>query len=795
MQAGGELGRGVLGVRGTRATTTRRKTTARKTTRKKAKPIPIFDIAGVLLIVFGLITLISLCAEKSTGAIGHFIAPMMRCALGMGAYIVPFLIALFGVFCIVGPLRIVPRYIMIGSVMVFLAIVGWASLAAGIPLDGLGHGGGYLGDGIAWLVHKAGGDAAGYILLATLAIIGTIIIVDVPLASLIDWLRSTWADAHELAAERAELRRQAREKRAPGKPKEPEVVSESRKRTLASIFAKSEEAAKAVVPEPEPEPEAKAEKAPVRISMPTPIRAERPPKNGETEESEPEEYGEFQLPPTSLLDVPPPPPERVESELKHNIEIIERTLAEFKVTANVVEIACGPTVARYEIQLAPGIKVNKIVNLADNLAMQLAAIDVRVEAPIPGKAAIGVEVPNKNRGMVVLREIVESKAFAEAESKLTFALGKDVAARSVVADLARMPHMLVGGSTNSGKSCGLNSLIASLLFRCTPDELKLVLIDPKRVELSLFDGIPHLACPVVKDVKQAASVFRLVVQEMDHRYEMFARNSVRNIDGYNERVGEDERMPYMVVVVDELCDLMMQAAAEVEASIQRLTQLARATGIHCVIATQRPSVDVITGVIKANISSRMAFACSSYHDSKTILDQKGAERLVGRGDMLFLPIDAAKPARIQGCYVTEREIEAVCQFLKNQRKPIFTIQPGTASGGGSGGGEFEDAFTDEFYEPSVRFVVGTGYCSTSMLQRKYKIGYTRAARIVDAMEQAGIVGALDGAKPRQVLISKAEIETVLGGKLGLPFEAEDDEDEYVPPAEVITPDGEEEEEE
>jgi len=334
------------------------------------------------------------------------------------------------------------------------------------------------------------------------------------------------------------------------------------------------------------------------------------------------------------------------------------------------------------------------------------------------------------------------------------------------------------------------------LFRCTPDELKLVLIDPKRVELSLFDGIPHLACPVVKDVKLAASVFRMVVQEMDNRYEVFARNGARNISGYNDRVGEDEKMPYMVVVVDELCDLMMQAAAEVEASVQRLTQLARATGIHIVIATQRPSVDVITGVIKANISSRVAFACSSYHDSKTILDQKGAERLVGRGDMLFLPIDAAKPARIQGCYVSEREIEAVCGFLKNQRKPTYTIQPGAISNTGRGGGESEEAFTDEFYEPSVRFVVGTGYCSTSMLQRKYKIGYTRAARTVDAMEQAGIVGGLDGAKPRQVLVSKADLESVLGGSKGLPFGADEDEDEddYVPPAEVVMP-GEDEEEE
>ena len=756
----------------------------------------------MLLIAFGLITLIALCAEKSTGAIGHYVAPVMRNCLGIGAYVIPFLIGLFGAFCIVGPLKIIPRSVLLGSVMVFLAIGGWASLAVGVHWDIPGSGGGLLGNAIAALFRRLGGDVVAYILLGAVAVVGTILIVDVPLANLIDWIRTAWADASEAAAERAEERRTAREKREPKirEPKEPKIVdaeSESRKRTLASIFGKAESAAATAVAVAEPV--VAEEKAPVKISLPTPIRPVKPaPTSSPSDESDSEDYGEFQLPPTSLLNEPPPPPERVESELKNNIEIIERTLEEFKVQANVVEIACGPTVARYEIQLAPGIKVNKIVGLADNLAMQLAAIDVRVEAPIPGKAAIGVEVPNKNRGMVVLREIVESKAFAEATSRLTFALGKDVSGKPVVGDLAKMPHMLVGGATNAGKSCGLNSLIASFLFRCTPDQLKLVLIDPKRVELSLFDGIPHLACPVVKDAKQSAGVFRSVVQEMERRYELFSRNSVRNIDGYNERVPEEERMPYMVVVVDELCDLMMQAAAEIEASIQRLTQLARATGIHCVIATQRPSVDVITGVIKANISSRMAFACSSYHDSKTILDQKGAERLVGRGDMLFLPIDAAKPARIQGCYVSEREIEALCNFLKNQRKPTYTITPSAGPSGGPGGGECEDAFTDEFYEPSVRFVVSTGYCSTSMLQRKFKIGYTRAARMVDAMEQAGIVGALDGAKPRQVLISKADLESVLGGKLGLPFDKQsedDDDDEYVPPAEVINPSDEDEEEE
>jgi len=668
-------------------------------------------------------------------------------------------------------------------------------------------GGGYLGQGLAYVLNGGVGPTISYILLIALGIIALVIIVDIPLAYLIDRVSQSFSDWKLAAAERAAA------KDVPGKTRKektqtPAAVADAvksdettarRKRTIEQLFGKKEE----------PKPEAQTA-APVVVTEATlkPVVAingvrgnggsETPDKSvGPTiprpsdAESLPEEEGEFQLPPTSLLDPPQPPPQRVESELRENIEIIERTLEEFKVTANVVEIAVGPTVARYEIQLAPGIKVNKIVGLADNLAMQLAAIDVRVEAPIPGKAAIGVEVPNKHRALVGLREIVESEQFGTAKSRLAFALGKDVAGQPCVADLAKMPHMLIGGATNAGKSCGLNSLIASLLYRATPDELKFIMIDPKRVELTQFDGIPHLACPVVKNVNVAAGILRSVVQEMEHRYDLFSRTGSRNIEVYNDRVDDDSKMPYMVVVVDELCDLMMQAAAEVEGSITRLAQLARATGIHLVIATQRPSVDVITGVIKANISSRIAFAVSSHHDSRTILDQKGAERLIGRGDMLFLPIDAAKPVRIQGCYISEREVDSLCSYLKSQRKPFYTIEPSSVgTGSGGEGSDAGDVQADEYYEPSVRFVVQTGYCSTSMLQRKFKIGYTRAARIVDGMESQGIVGALDGAKPRQVLISKSDVAAVLGGQVGMRLEREDDEDDDVPPAEIIADDDE-----
>lgn len=480
----------------------------------------------------------------------------------------------------------------------------------------------------------------------------------------------------------------------------------------------------------------------------------------------------FVLPPLTLLkESPPAVSKRSQSELTDNVHIIEQTLEQFNIGANVVEVASGPSVTRYEIQLAPGIKVSKIVNLADNLAMSLAAIDVRIEAPIPGKAAIGVEVPNATPVTVSLRECLETEEFKNAPSKLTFALGKDVSGQYKYADLTRMPHLLIGGSTNSGKSVCLNVIIASLVYRATPREVKMLMIDPKRVELSLWEGIPHLMHPVVKDVKQAAGIFRLALKEMDRRYDMFAALGTRNLEGYNQRVPESEQLPYLVLIVDELADLMMQQGPEIETSICRLAQLARATGIHLVIATQRPSVDIITGTIKANISSRIAFAVASQVDSRTILDMVGADRLIGRGDMLFMPIDAAKPIRIQGSYLSEGETNTLVEYLKEQEKPNYTVTlpiPGSGDSGSSGGSEDEnDDVDDQFFEQAVRLVVNNGQASTSMLQRRFRIGYTRAARIVEMMQERGIVGPLNGAKPREILVSKDEVERMFnpGGSL------------------------------
>jgi len=426
------------------------------------------------------------------------------------------------------------------------------------------------------------------------------------------------------------------------------------------------------------------------------------------------------------------------------------------------------------------VRVSKVTNLADDLAYALKAIAVRVEAPVPGKGVIGIEVPNPEVTFVHLREILESKAAERTKSRIAFALGRDISGHPMMADLATMPHLLIAGATNSGKSVCLNSLIASMLFRARPDEVKMLLIDPKRVELSLFESIPHLAAPVAHDAKESAGLLRWAIREMELRYSQFADLGVRNISGWNERAKMDPDIDpfyYLVIVIDELADLMMQAATEFETSICRLAQLARATGIHLVVATQRPSVNVITGTIKANISSRIAFAVASQVDSRTILDINGAERLVGSGDMLYLPLDAVtgKPVRIQGAYIGERDINAVVDFLKRQAKPKYSDGAVESAGTIVMRGNEDDA-EDEMYEKALDFVLATKHASASMLQRKFKLGYTRAARLIDMMEERGYIGPHDGRKPREVYGSTADRIAELARLPHSNDEAEDESD-------------------
>ena len=459
-------------------------------------------------------------------------------------------------------------------------------------------------------------------------------------------------------------------------------------------------------------------------------------------------------------------------ELKETARKLQQTLETFGVRVTITDISQGPSVTRFEMQPDQGIKVSKIVGLSDDIKLNLAATDIRIEAPIPGKAAVGIEVPNKENMTVALRELIESKEFKEFPSKLAFAVGKDIGGKVVVADIAKMPHMLIAGATGSGKSVCINTLIMSILYKAHPDEVKLIMVDPKVVELSVYNGIPHLLIPVVTDPKKASAALQWGVAEMTDRYQKFADFNVRDLKGYNKKVAAmkekgDENapavMPQIVIIVDELADLMMVAPGEVEESICRLAQLARAAGIHLIIATQRPSVDVITGLIKANMPSRVAFSVSSGTDSRTILDMVGAEKLLGKGDMLFYPQGYSKPARVQGAFVSDKEVSDVVEFLKNQalgniydtdiQDKITTIGS-TASGSTSGdGGE-----RDPYFIEAARFIIEKDKASIGMLQRMFKVGFNRAARIMDQLCEAGVVGEEEGTKPRKILMSQEQFE-------------------------------------
>ena len=468
--------------------------------------------------------------------------------------------------------------------------------------------------------------------------------------------------------------------------------------------------------------------------------------------------------------------------LKETALLLQQTLKTFGVSATVTDISQGPSVTRFELQLGEGIKVNKIVNLADDLKLNLAAQDIRIEAPIPGKAAVGIEIPNKERLPVSIRELIESQEFRKADSKLSYVVGKDISGHTIVSDIAKMPHLLVAGSTGSGKSVFTNSIILSILYEANPDEVKMILVDPKVVEFSVYNGIPHLLLPVVTDPRKANAALAWAVAEMERRYKVFAEHNVRAIKAYNELVeagkvpaidGPPEKMPQIVIVVDELADLMMVASKDVEASICRIAQLARAAGIHLIIATQRPSVDVITGLIKANMPSRVALKVSSGVDSRTILDSVGAERLLGYGDMLFYPQGYSKPLRVQGAFVSDEEVQRVTEFLKNNaaESQIYDeeilnkisnlsgeAQTGDASAE-SEGGSGDDL--DSYFDDACRFVVEKEKASSGMLQRVFKVGYNRAARIVDQMEANGVVGPEEGTKPRKVLMDANQLELFL----------------------------------
>ncbi|WP_079508488.1 FtsK/SpoIIIE family DNA translocase [Mesobacillus jeotgali] len=524
-------------------------------------------------------------------------------------------------------------------------------------------------------------------------------------------------------------------------------------------------------PAPEPLISSFAERA---YSAPAEPQSQQPEKKAKAE-SETEDAGEdlqqpitfteventsYELPPIELLKLPNKTDQSGEYEMIHaNAAKLERTFHSFGVKARVTQVHLGPAVTKYEVHPDVGVKVSRIVSLNDDLALALAAKDIRIEAPIPGKSAIGIEVPNSEVAMVSLREVIESKQHNKPGSKLQIGLGRDITGEAVLAELNKMPHLLVAGATGSGKSVCINGIITSILMRAKPHEVKLMMIDPKMVELNVYNGVPHLLAPVVTDAKKASQALKKVVSEMERRYELFSHTGTRNIEGYNEYIkrhnNEEEAkqplLPFIVVIVDELADLMMVASSDVEDSITRLAQMARAAGIHLIIATQRPSVDVITGVIKANIPSRIAFAVSSMTDSRTILDMGGAEKLLGRGDMLFLPVGASKPVRVQGAFLSDEEVEEIVNYVIGQQKAQYQEEmiPEDIP-------ENTSEVEDDLYNDAVDLVVEMQTASVSMLQRRFRIGYSRAARLIDEMELRGVVGPYEGSKPRTVLLAKSE---------------------------------------
>lgn len=455
---------------------------------------------------------------------------------------------------------------------------------------------------------------------------------------------------------------------------------------------------------------------------------------------------------------------------------LQKTLYSFGVQAKVENVTVGPAITRYELKPAEGVRVSKIANLADDIALNLAAETIRIEAPIPGKQAVGIEVPNQEKEMVHLRDVLESDEFAESKSKMSVALGKDVAGKVAIADMAKMPHTLIAGSTGSGKSVCINTIITSIIYNSKPSEVKLVMVDPKVVELSVYNGIPHLLIPVVTDPKKAAGALAWAVQEMDNRYNLFAEKGVRDLVGYNKAAEHEGagKLPQIVIIIDELADLMMVAAKEVEESICRLAQKARAAGMHLVIATQRPSVDVITGLIKANVPSRIAFAVSSQVDSRTILDQVGAEKLLGKGDMLYFPSGASKPTRVQGAFVSDEEVEQIVNFVKSNGTAVYSEDIlDTIENGGKeeqiknlSAEQAAEDDTDPFLQDAIDTVVETGQASTSFIQRKFKVGYARAGRIIDQMEERGVISGYQGSKPREVLWTLEKLaEMKMGSKV------------------------------
>ncbi len=815
-----------------KSTNTNKKTNTKKKQPTKTQPEEAsFGEEIILLVLIAVCLILELSNFGLCGVIGNAISSFMFGLFGFVAYLIPVYIFLSAAFLISNQYRIkvVKKVVYAGILLVVIGV--FVQMLVGVNVSNMlmfykssaanKTGGGLLCGMLAYALMKGLGTVGGYLILAVVAIIFIILLAEI---SFVDILRSE-VDEREQRPKKEKVVKEKPLKREMDKPvpiaedfeddpfhrkqrvnqnmadslrvlpadtdkgilrgrkvsRQPVEDEEVHEITMTfeehgevmipddDIVFETEEApvkrrrkkTKQSTAETEKETETVTEQVAMTMAAPTPSR----------------EGDSYQFPTPALLKKNEVAKGgNQEDSVRETALKLQQTLKNFGVNVTITDYSCGPAVTRYEIQPEQGVKVSKIVGLADDIKLNLAAADIRIEAPIPGKAAVGIEVPNKENSIVNFRDLIESSQFAKASSNISFAVGKDIGGQVVVTDIAKMPHLLIAGATGSGKSVCINTLIMSILYKAHPDDVKLIMVDPKVVELSVYNGIPHLLIPVVTDPKKAAAALHWGVAEMTERYKKFADFNVRDLKGYNKAVeqmkaqGEEApaKMPQIVIIVDELADLMMVAPGEVEESICRLAQLARAAGIHLIIATQRPSVDVITGLIKANMPSRVAFAVSSGVDSRTILDMNGAEKLLGKGDMLFYPQGYPKPARIQGAFVSDSEVSDVVDFLKNQaignvysEDVAEKIQNmGTSSmqaaGGGSDGSQF-----DQYFAEAGRFIIDKDKASIGMLQRVFKIGFNRAARIMDQLCEAGVVGEEEGTKPRKVLMSMEEFEQLV----------------------------------
>lgn len=696
------------------------------------------ELKGVCLIAAGFIVLASLVSfnhfdlrfytshpnlipKNFVRAFGANLAGIVLFLFGWTSYLIPLIILFYGVrtFKQQRPYLNLPR--LLGALTLILSLsslLGMFSFKAGAV--SFSHAG-FFGFIFSNFISAYFGALGGYIIFGTLAILSFVLVTEVLLSAfalnVVDRLKPLFTPLSGFRLKR---------------PKAPVFIKPSPKENVIKP--------KITMAEPKPK---------LQITLPK-LQSSQP-AEVKVKPLQPVKEGKYELPSLDLLDSPPPLEVRqIKEDLAGNARILEETLADFNISVKVTDIERGPIITRYELEPAPGVKLNRIVALGDDIALAMKAQSVRIVAPIPGKARVGVEVPNIQSSFVYLKEVLASVKFKEMGSKLALALGKDITGEPVITDLADMPHFLIAGATGSGKTVCVNSIILSMLFRATPDELKFLMIDPKMVEMAPFNGLPHLLCPVVTDSKKVSHALNWVVNEMEERYQLLAKAAARNITAYNAK---NEKIPYIVVIIDELADLMMVSRDQIEGAITRLAQLSRAVGIHLVLATQRPSVDVITGVIKANFPARVSFKVASKVDSRTVLDMNGADKLLGKGDMLFLRPGESRLIRAQGALVSDREIEKVVEFYKAQGEPLFNeaiLKEQQKSSFINGNDK------DELYDEAVRVIMESNQASVSILQRRMRLGYTRAARIIDTMEQEGLVGPFEGSKPRKILVDREE---------------------------------------